>query len=371
MTVRNQILFWAGVALFFVAAIWLLQDVLFPFVAGVILAYLLNPLVTRLERLRVGRLMASLIVASAIVLVFAIAAVLFVPYVANQITDLIQALPGFVNRLQTFLTQDGAAFIERVGGPGAIEDVRNALAEMRAGATDWLGSVVSWLWSGGEAIINAFLLVVITPIIAFYLLIDWPRMTATIDSWLPRRYDDTIRMLWREMDHSIAGFLKGQLLVCTILGLFYAVALSLIGLDYAILIGLGAGVLTFIPYVGSLTGFLVSFAVAFVQFWPEWWMIVAVMGVFIFGQLFEGNVLAPWIVGEATGVHPVWLMFALFAFGALFGFVGLLLAVPLAGIIAVLGRFAIARYQASAYYLEVPPASDTHADDRPKILGPR
>jgi predicted PurR-regulated permease PerM len=367
MTARNQILFWAGIFLVVILFTYVLRDVLFPFVAGLILAYLLNPLVTRLERWRIGRLMSSLIVASLIVLVFALAAVFMIPYIANQITDLIRALPEFANRLQTFLNEEAASFLERVGGPGALEDVRNALTAMRAQAADWLGSIVSWLWSGGEAIANTFMLVVITPVIAFYLLIDWPRMTSTVDSWLPRRHDDTIRMLWREMDHSIAGFLKGQLLVCFILGLFYAVALSLLGLDYAILIGLGAGMLSFIPYVGSLTGFLVSTAVAFIQFWPEWWLIVAVMGVFIFGQLFEGNVLAPWIVGEATGVHPVWLMFALFAFGSLLGFVGLLLAVPLAAIVAVLARFAIQRYMASEYYLGHTAAPE---EERPRILGP-
>jgi predicted PurR-regulated permease PerM len=368
MTARNQILFWTGLALFLIAVTWVLRDVIFPFVAGLILAYLLNPLVTRLERWRIGRLMSSMIVAGLIVIAFSIGLILFVPFVANQILDLIIALPAMVTRLQAFVTQEGAAFIERLGGPDAVQDVRTAIAEIMKQASSWLGGILSSIWSGGEAIVNAFLLIVITPVIAFYLLIDWPRMTATIDSWLPRRYDDTIRLLWREMDHSIAGFLKGQLLVCLILGIFYAVALQIIGLDYGILIGLSAGLLSFIPYVGSLTGFLISTAVAVVQFWPEWWMIGAVMGVFIFGQLFEGNVLAPWVVGEATGVHPVWLMFALFAFGSLLGFVGLLLAVPLAAVVSVLGRFAIQRYMASEIYLGIPNAPPE--EGRPKILGP-
>jgi predicted PurR-regulated permease PerM len=182
------------------------------------------------------------------------------------------------------------------------------------------------------------------------MLMDWDRMVAKMDSWVPVMHRVTVRSLARQIDRAIAGFLRGQALVCLLLGTFYAVALSLAGLNFGALIGLTSGVLSFIPYVGTLTGFLVSTGVAIVQFWPDWTMIAVVVGIFVAGQFLEGNILSPKLVGDAIGVHPVWLMFALFAFGSLFGFVGLLLAVPLAATAGVLARFALAQYLASSIY---------------------
>ncbi len=353
LTVRQQSWFWLGAVVAAFLFLYLFRDILLPFVLGLILAYLLNPLVTRLEKMRIGRTAAALIVSGAIVLVFGVLAVLLVPFLANQIAELINNLPQIIQNLQAFAAQHFTPLIERLGGPQAVGDVQTSIAEMAKSAGGLLGDILSSIWSGGEAIMNAFMLVVVTPIIAFYLLIDWPRFTRTIDAWLPRRHDDTVRRLFGEMDHAISGFLRGQTAVVLLLAAFYALALFFIGLDYGVAIGIGAGLLSFVPLVGAVTGFIVSGAVATVQFWPEWWMIALTLGVFVFGQIMEGYVIAPKIVGEATGVHPVWLMFALFAFGYLFGFVGLLLAVPLAAIIAVLCRFALDKYLTSSLYLEL------------------
>ena len=353
MTLRQQAWFWLGAVVVTLVVLYLLSDILLPFVLGLILAYLLNPLTTRLERLRIGRTGAALIVSGVIILIFGIAVTLLVPFLANQITELIASLPEIIKSLQKFAAEQGAPIIERIGGPEAVGEVQRAIAEMVRSAGGALGDILASIWSGGEAIMNAFMLIVVTPIIAFYLLIDWPRFTRTIDAWLPRRHDDTVRRLWGEMDHAIAGFLRGQTAVVLMLASFYAVVLFLIGLNYGVIIGIGAGLLSFIPLVGAVTGFIVAGSVALIQFWPEWWMIALTLGVFVFGQIFEGYVIAPKIVGEATGVHPVWLMFALFAFGYLFGFVGLLLAVPLAAIIAVLCRFAMDKYLESSLYLEM------------------
>ena len=353
MTMRQQGLFWLGALAVIFLTLYLLSPILLPFVLGIILAYLLNPIVTRLERIRVRRTVAALLVSGVIILVFAAALSFVVPFIANEITNLIASLPEIIHNLQKFAAEQGAPVIERIGGPEAVLQVQQAIGEMVNSAGGLLRDILASIWSGGEAVMNAFMLVIVTPIIAFYLLIDWPRMTRTIDSWLPRRHDDTVRRLWREMDRSIAGFLRGQTVVVILLAAFYSIALSLIGLNWALVIGIGAGLLSFVPLVGAVTGFMVSGAVATVQFWPEWWMIALTLGVFVFGQIVEGYVIAPKIVGEATGVHPVWLMFALFAFGYLFGFVGLLLAVPLAAMIAVLCRFAIARYMDSSLYLEM------------------
>ncbi len=167
---------------------------------------------------------------------------------------------------------------------------------------------------------------------------------------MPRRQRAPVRRLAREIDAAISGFVRGQTLVCLILGLYYAIALTITGLNFGLLIGLISGLITFIPYVGSLTGLVLGVGVAVAQFWPNAMPIVAVLGVFIVGQLAEGNLLSPRLVGERIGVHPVWLIFALLAFGYLFGFVGLLVAVPLAATIGVLARFALARYLASPLY---------------------
>ncbi|MDP3522999.1 MAG: AI-2E family transporter, partial [Hoeflea sp.] len=193
-------------------------------------------------------------------------------------------------------------------------------------------------------------LFVVTPVVAFYLLLDWDKMIEKVDSWVPRDHVGTVRELARQIDQAIAGLVRGQGSVCLIMGVIYAVGLMIIGLNFGLLICLFAGVISFIPYVGSLVGLVLALIVAIVQFWPDYIMIGAVVGVFVVGQFFEGNILQPRMVGSSVGLHPVWLMFALFAFGALFGFVGMMIAVPAAASIGVLVRFAINRYLNSDLY---------------------
>jgi predicted PurR-regulated permease PerM len=216
-----------------------------------------------------------------------------------------------------------------LGGADALADVQRSVGDLVGQGAAWIGAFVGRLWAGGQAILSVFALLVVTPVVAFYLLVDWDRMVEKVDEWLPLRQRDTIREIARDIDGAIAGFIRGQAAVCLILGTFYAVGLSLIGLNFGVLIGMTAGILSFIPYVGSLTGLLLSVGVAIVQFWPDFTWIAATLGVFVFGQFVEGNILSPKLVGASVGLHPVWLMFALLAFGSLFGFVGLLLAVPL------------------------------------------
>ena len=200
------------------------------------------------------------------------------------------------------------------------------------------------------ALLDIAALFVVTPVVAFYLLLDWDNMVAKVDNWVPRDHVGTVRHLAKQIDATIAGFVRGQGSVCIILGLIYAVGLSIVGLNFGLLIGLFAGLISFIPYVGSLVGLVLALIVAIVQFWPDFVMIGAVVAVFAVGQFFEGNILQPRLVGKSVGLHPVWLMFALFAFGALFGFVGMLIAVPAAASVGVLVRFAISRYLDSDLY---------------------
>jgi predicted PurR-regulated permease PerM len=225
-----------------------------------------------------------------------------------------------------------------------------SISELATQGVGWLTTFLKSLWSGGRALVSLFSLIVVTPVVAFYLIYDWHRMIATVDGWIPVHQRTTVRELAREIDAAIAGFVRGQSAVCLILGSFYAVALTLSGLNFGLLIGLISGLITFIPYVGSMTGLILALGVAVAQFWPDYGSTLVVLGIFLVGQFLEGNVLAPKLVGESVGLHPVWLIFALLAFGYLFGFVGLLVAVPLAATIGVLARFALRRYLESSLY---------------------
>jgi predicted PurR-regulated permease PerM len=214
-----------------------------------------------------------------------------------------------------------------------------------------LTGMLPTLWTKGAALLSLFSLMFITPVVTFYLLLDWDRVVASFDDLIPLRQRATVHGLVREIDSALSGYLHGQLTVCVILGVYYAIGLTVAGLNYGILIGVVSGFLTFIPYVGSLTALVVSLCVALAQFYPDWTHILVIVGIVLVGQFLEGNVLSPKLVGESVGLHPVWLIFALLACGYLFGFVGLLLAVPLAAAAGVLTRFALRRYRASPLYV--------------------
>lgn len=350
MSLQRQIGFWLISLAVFVLFLVLLRDVLLPFIAALALAYLLDPLADRLERLGMSRLAATIVILIVFLLVFVLSLVLLMPLLGQQLAGFVARMPEVAAKLQTLILERGAPLLEKLGGGKLAQDAQNSLGNLVGEATKWVGSVLQSLWSGGTAIIGVFSLLVLTPVIAFYLLVDWDRMCSTVDSWLPLDHRDTIRGLLSEMDKAIAGFLRGQALLCILLGTFYAVGLSLVGVNFGALIGIISGFLSFIPYVGSLTGLVLSVGVAIVQFWPEWTWPLVTLGVFAAGQFIEGNILQPKLVGDSIGVHPVWLMFALLAFGSLFGFVGLLLAVPLAAVIGVLSRFALRQYLASNIY---------------------
>jgi predicted PurR-regulated permease PerM len=347
MSFERQLTFWLATFAVVVLLLWLLSDILLPFIAGMALAYLLNPLTNRLERLGLKRTLAALLIVGVAVLAFIFLILLIVPILADQLSALISNIPGYVTRLQALVADPNRPWLRRVLGS---EDTSKSIGDLVSQGAGWLAAFLRSLWSGGRALISVFSLMVVMPVVAFYLICDWPRMITTVDKWVPLPHRETVHGLAREIDTAIAGFVRGQTAVCLILGSFYAVSLSLVGLNFGLLIGLISGLISFIPYVGSMTGLVLSLAVATAQFWPEWTWIVVVLGIFMVGQFVEGNVLAPKLVGQSVGLHPVWLIFAIFAFGYLFGFVGLLLAVPLAAAVAVLLRFALRQYLASPFY---------------------
>jgi predicted PurR-regulated permease PerM len=353
MTLQRQLMFWLGALAAFILIVWLLHAMLLPFVAGTAIAYLLNPAADRLERLGIPRILATLIVVGLFVLFFVVVGILLFPILGSQLFAFLQRLPDYITRLQELITQENKEWLQHLVGD-KLPDIQKSLGDLMGEGVTWLVAFLKSLWSGGRAIISLFSLIIITPVVAFYVLYDWHAVVDKVDSWLPRRYRDTIRMLAGEIDRAIAGFLRGQALVCMILGLYYAVGLTFAGLSFGLLIGSASGVLTFIPYVGSVVGLIIGMIVAIVQFWPDWFSIVIVLTIFVIGQFLEGYVLSPKLVGESVGLHPVWLMFSLFAFGYLFGFVGLLIAIPLAAAVGVLLRFALAEYLASPLYTDRP-----------------
>jgi predicted PurR-regulated permease PerM len=351
MAWHKQVTFWLTMLGLFIAAAWLLSSVLLPFVAGLALAYFLNPVTTWLQRRGVNRLVASLATITLTLLLGILLMLLVLPIFGSQLAAFIQRLPEYIGKLQNLLTGEGesAAWLRDFVGD-RLPSIQSGVNELVSQGAAYMLTLIQGLWTGGQALLSVFSLLVITPVVAFYILNDWYSMVAKVDSWLPVRHRATIRDIARQMDGAIAGFVRGQSLVCLILGSFYAVSLTMTGLNFGFVIGFVSGIISFIPYVGSLTGLVLAAGVAIVQFFPDYSMIAIVIGIFVFGQFVEGYILSPKLVGDSVGLHPVWLMFALLAFGYLLGFLGLLLAVPLAAAVGVLVRFAINQYLESPLY---------------------
>lgn len=356
-TLRRQLIFWTIALAIFILFLIKFSSILLPFVVGMALAYFLDPVADKLESFGLSRLAATITILVVFLLVFVFALMLIIPLLFSQAVEFAERLPSYITRLQALVSSENVLLPTWITDQYATirENFSSALAE----GAGLISALLKQIWNSGLALVDIASLFVITPVVAFYLLLDWDDMVAKVDSWVPRDHVETVRELAGKMDYAIAGFVRGQGSLCIILGIFYAVGLSLVGLNFGLLIGLFAGLISFIPYVGSLVGLVLSVGVAFVQFWPEseYLMIALVAGIFAAGQFLEGNILQPKLVGERIGLHPVWLMFALLAFAAMFGFVGMLIAVPAAAMVGVLVRFALEKYLESDLYR---PSNEPH-----------
>lgn len=348
-SLRRYVLFWLCAFIAFVIFLLAFRTILLPFVAGMALAYFLDPVADWLERRGLSRLMATIVILISFVLMFAIALVLVVPLIISQFSQFAQVLPDYVTQLQQLIANPENSYLPK-WMVTQIQSAKENFSGLMSEGAGFLGGLLGQLWNSGKTLVDVISLMVVTPVVAFYILLDWDRMVSKVDSWVPRDQVHTIRQLAREMDAAVSGFIRGQGSLCLILGIYYAVGLSLVGLNFGLLIGFVAGMISFIPYIGSLVGLILAVGVALMQFWPEYGWIIATMAVFFSGQFIEGNILQPKLVGSSVGLHPVWLMFALLAFGAMFGFVGLLIAVPAAAVVGVLVRFALSRYLQSDIY---------------------
>lgn len=348
MNVSGRVLFWLGVLVAAAVALASLRAILLPFVAGMALAYLLDPPTDRLQAYGLPRALATTLVLFGFLAALFAGLFLFVPLIEGQVAGFAQRLPDLFQAVRAGLADLTALASDRLDA-ARMEQVDEALAELQKALARWGLSAAAALYGSGVAILNLLGLLVVTPVVAWYLLRDWDRIVAHVDGLLPRDHAETVREQVRRIDSRLAGFVRGQALVCLILGAAYAVALHLAGLDYGIVVGLISGVVSFIPFVGSLLGLVLSAGFGYLQFgWtPHLFLLAAV---FAAGQVVEGYVLTPKLVGERVGLHPVWVMFALLAGGTLFGFVGVLLAVPAAAVVGELTRFSIERYRASRLF---------------------
>jgi predicted PurR-regulated permease PerM len=341
---NQQLRYWGIAAAVFLLLLWFLGGVLLPFIVGGALAYFLDPVADRLERLGLSRVAATTVISLLALLAVVLLVLAVIPTLVNQLTALVNAAPDIAKRLQGFLLE---RFPELADNTSTI---RQTLAEIGAAIQARGGQLAQGVLTSALGVISVVVFIVVVPVVAFYLLLDWDNMLAKIDSMLPLDHAPTVRRLAGEVDAVLAGFVRGQVSVCLALGTFYAVALMAAGLQFGLVVGAIAGAITFIPYVGSLVGGALAIGLALFQFWGDWLPIGIIAAIFAVGQFVEGNILTPRLVGKSVGLHPVWLLFALSAFGTVFGFVGMLIAVPVAASIGVLTRFGFEQYRASLLY---------------------
>ena len=345
LPVKDQIKYWTIAASILLIFLWLLGDILLPFVLGAAIAYLLDPIVDRLERLGTGRVLGTILILMAAFFVLFFIFLLLIPLAIDQFRLLAAAAPDLVTSVQALVLNQIASISPE------SEALNSTVSNLSTMAQEKLGIIFGSVMASAISLIDVIMLMVITPVVAVYLLVDWDRILKKINELLPLDHAAVVRSLASEIDSTLSAFVRGMIAVCLVLGIYYATALSLIGLEFGLIIGFIAGLVSFIPYVGALLGGVLAIGLALIQFWGDFELVALVVGVFIVGQIFEGNILTPKLVGNSVGLHPVSLILALSLFGAFFGFIGLLLAVPLAASAGVILRFFIKKYKMSRLFL--------------------
>ncbi len=356
VSVKTQLTFWGVTTLVLFSFVWMFKAVLTPFVLGIAIAYLLNPALNFLSRLKIPRLVSIVLILISFFAFIIIAMVLAAPPLYREATALAQNIPEYIDQLLAFANPYLAMAQERLGGDyvgnikSFLQDNIGKIIQVSGGIS---GSITGGIANGGQAVIGFFTTLVLAPLVAFFVMLEWQHITAWVYNLIPRRNEKMIKDLLKQIDSKISGFIRGQITVAFFLGVIYAIALTVAGLNYGFLIGICAGFLSIIPLVGSTLGLLVSVIVAWFQM-GEWDYVAIIAAIFIVGQIVEGNILTPKLVGDSVGLHPLWVMFALMAGGSLFGILGMLLAVPVAAVIGVLVSFAIIQYKKSPIYKKPP-----------------
>lgn len=349
MRVEKQIVFWLVAFVLTAFLVSALKDILLPFVAAIVIAYFLNPTADALERFGFPRALAATTIVGVAAVVVTLVVIFLGPLMVDQVRQFAASLPGEIVRLREAIEEIGSAWFG-----ASFPNVKTALDKGIDGLSQHWGAtaaaVLTSLWSGGLAVVNFVALFLITPVVVFYLIVDWHAMLSRLDAALPRDHAPVIRRLACDINDAVAAFIRGQGAICIILGIFYAVGLTWAGLRYGLLVGLTTGALAFVPVIGWLAGLVVALGLTLVQYGVAPLVIAKVVAVLSAGIALDTAVLSPRLVGKKIGLHPVWLIFALFVFSYLLGLVGTLIAVPLAAAASVLIRFAINLYLESTFY---------------------
>lgn len=355
LPIKEQLKYWGIVAFVIAVLLLFLGDVLLPFILGSAIAYFLDPVADKLETMGLSRVMATLVITVIALLTFVIMALLVIPTLVAQAINLFEIAPDLTRRMGAFFTERFPSLLE----PGST--LQNSIDSLGTIIKERGGELLNTALSSAAGILNVLMLFVIVPVVAVYMLLDWDRMVSNVDSLLPRDHAPVIRRLAADIDRTLASFIRGMGTVCLVLGTYYAISLMLVGLQFGLVVGFIAGLVTFIPYLGALIGGALALGLALFQFWGDWLSVGIVAGIFVIGQMIEGNFLTPKLVGSSVGLHPVWLILALSVFGTAFGFVGMLVAVPVAASLGVVARFGIEQYQHSLLYRGTQNSSDRDA----------
>lgn len=353
MTLKNHIYFWSAAFVLMLGALWLLKGVLLPFVLGAAIAYLLEPVMEFLSRKKLPRTIAAFLILLIFFSTVMLALAIITPVIYRQSVLFIDAIPGYAEQLWD-LGGPYIGWLQEKFNNGDFTDLQKAVQNHIGKALEISTNVAFGLASGGQAFIGTLSFLVITPLVAFFMMKEWNRMTEWFDRQIPRHSYDQITGLLKEIDLKISGFIRGQFSVALTLGVIYATALFFADLDFGLLIGLMAGLLSIIPLVGSTAGLLVSVAVAWFQE-GTWQFVAIIAAIFMVGQFVEGNILTPRLLGKSVGLHPLWILFSIMAGGSLFGLTGMFLAVPVTASIGVLTGFALDEYRKSSYYKTAEP----------------
>ncbi len=345
---RWTLMFWLALLVFLLLAIHLLSGILLPFVAAFGIAYFLAPLVDRVQQARLSRTLATLVVLLLFLLVLALVVMLILPLIEAQVSELSRLAPTAMDQGRQQI-QQLFQMVQQKLSPEDAARLRDMAGSLSSAVLGWAAKLAEEILTSGVALANLLSLIFITPLVAFYLLRDWDGVVSHLESWVPRRHVATVRKEMAEINATLSGFVRGQTLVGLILAAYYAAALSLAGTNFAIVIGVLIGILSFIPVVGVAIGLVLAMGITLVQT-PTWTAAGIMVAVFAVGQVAENSFLSPKLVGGRVNLHPVWVIFALLAFGKLFGFLGVLLALPAAAVTGVMVRFGMSRYLASAFY---------------------
>ncbi len=367
----KQATFWGGAAFLMLIFIWIFKSVLTPFVLGVVIAYLLNPLVKGFSTKGIGRSTSSAFIICLFFVLTTTVIIFVAPIVAQESTDLIEDLPGYLDKIFKWI-QPHTVWLQENFGENYMADAKAFLKENISKILTISGGLAGGLAAGGQALVGAATTMVLTPLVAFYMMREWPVITKWVEDLMPRAHEGVIKDLLGQIDRKLSGFIRGQLTVAFLLGIIYAIALTIAGLNYGFLIGISAGILSIIPMVGSTIGLLVSVAVAWLQS-GELQYVFIIAAIFVVGQVVEGNILSPKLLGDSVGLHPLWILFALMAGGSALGILGMLIAVPVAAVIGVLVSFAVLQYKDSYFYqhekqqVSVTTSDEKNTDNKSKV----